>query len=210
MPRVSVLMTVYNGMPYLKPAVESVLSQTFSDFEFIIVNDGSTDGTVNYLRSLDDARIRINNQPNGGTADAANHGLRYCNGEYTARMDADDISLPERLAKQVAFLDQNPQVGLVGTQIAPMGEVKIGKSLNLPTRHGQIYPSMLSGHHGLAHSAIMLRTGLLRQIGGYWRYRLIDDWDMMLRMGEVSELANLDEVLHHYHVHRGSLNGQAM
>lgn len=210
MPKVSVLMTVYNGMPFLPPAVESVLGQTFQDFDFVIVNDGSTDGTADYLASLDDPRIRVITQENGGTAAAANHGLQHCHGQLLARMDADDISLPQRFEKQVAFLDSHPQVGLVGTQMAPMGPNKVGKSLHLPLTHQEIYPSMRKGYHGLAHSAIMMRTDLLKQIGGYWSFRLIDDWDMMLRMGEVAELANIDEVLHHYRVHGGSLNGQAM
>jgi glycosyltransferase involved in cell wall biosynthesis len=134
-PRVSILMTVYNGMPYLPAAIESMLKQTFQDFEFIIVNDGSTDGTVAYLDSLADPRIHVVHRENGGTAAAANQGLQHCRGEYIARMDSDDISLPHRLATQVAFLDQHPRVGLVGAQMAPLGETGVGKSLILPTTH---------------------------------------------------------------------------
>ena len=210
MPRLSVLMTVYNGMPYLPAAVESILGQTFADFEFIIVNDGSTDATVEYLAGLTDPRIQIVHRENGGTAAAANEGLTHCSGEYLARVDADDISLPTRFAEQVAFLDVNNEVGLVGTQMAPLGDTGVGSSLRLPTEHEEIYQAMIEGRHGLGHANIMMRTALLKEIGGYWSLRLQDAWDMMLRMGEVSKLANLPTVLHHYRVHTGSLNGKGM
>lgn len=210
MPRVSVLMTVYNGMPYLPAAVESVLEQTFADFEFIVVNDGSTDGTADYLAGVTDPRLRVLYQENAGTAVAANHGLEYCRGEYTARMDADDVSLPHRLQTQVDYLDQHPRVGLVGAQMAPLGAAGVGPSLNLPTTHDDIFAAMMDGRHGLAHACILLRTQLLKQLGGYWKVPLQDAWDMMIRMGEVAELANIDHVLHHYRVHIGSLNGKGM
>ncbi|MEM6330601.1 MAG: glycosyltransferase family A protein [Planctomycetota bacterium] len=209
-PRVSVLMTVYNGMPYLPASMDSILQQTFADYEFIVVNDGSTDGTADYLAGLSDTRVRVIHRENGGTAAAANQGLEHCRGEYVARVDADDISLPTRLEKQVAFLDRRPEVGLVGTQMAPLGDAGVGASLILPTEHEEIYQAMLDGRHGLGHANIMMRTDVLRGIGGYWKLRLQDAWDMMLRMGEASKLANLDEVLHHYRVHTGSLNGKAM
>lgn len=209
-PKVSVLMTVYNGMPYLPAAVDSVLRQSFQDFEFIIVNDGSTDGTAEYLASLADPRIRIIEQENGGTAKAANNGLQHCGGEYIARMDADDVSLPHRLETQVAFLDAHPQVGLVGAQMAPLGESGVGPSLNLPVTHEDIFYAMMEGRHGLAHACILMRTELLKKIGGYWDVPLQDAWDMMIRMGEVSKLANIDQLLHHYRVHIESLNGKGM
>lgn len=210
MTRLSVLMTVYNGLPYIKQAVDSVLAQTYADFQFVIVNDGSTDGTPGYLASLTDPRIVVVHRENGGTAAAANQGLALCTGEYLARIDADDAALPTRFEKQVAYLDAHPEVGLLGTQMAPMGAREVGPSLVLPTDHDHIYPAMLEGKHGLGHSSVMMRTALLKQLGGYWSLRLVDDWDMMLRMGEVSKLAALDEVLHHYRIHQGSLNGRGM
>ena len=209
-PKLSVLMTVYNGMPYLPEAVESILSQDFADFECIIVDDGSTDETSRYLKQLQDPRVLILSQENGGTAAASNFGLAHCRGEYLARMDADDITLPTRFGKQVRFLDKNPEIGLLGTQLACMGECRIGKNLNLPCSNQAIRQSLLKGKHALCHPTLMMRTQLLREIGGYWKIRLIDDWDMMLRMTEVTQAYNLDEVLHHYRVHRGSLNGSRM
>jgi glycosyltransferase involved in cell wall biosynthesis len=203
-------MTVYNGMPFLRPAVESVLAQTLRDFRFVIVNDGSTDGTEEFLLQLADPRILVLYHHNQGTAAAANNGLAHCEGALVARMDSDDVALPERLQRQVDFLDAHPEVGLVGTQVAPLGSVRSGRSLRLPTSHEAIDASLLAGRHGLAHSSIMMRRELLTAIGGYWSLPLVDDWDMMLRMAEVGRLANIDEVLHLYRVHAGSLNGSGM
>jgi glycosyltransferase involved in cell wall biosynthesis len=203
-------MTVYNGMPYLVDAVESILSQTYADFQFVIVDDGSDQVTQDYLATLTDCRITVVRQENGGTAAAANFGLTICTGEFIARMDADDWAHPERLQRQYDFMVANPEVGILGSQVAPMGDCGVGKSLNLPCEHGAIFDSMMQGLHGLAHSSIMIRGSLLRQLGGYWKYRLIDDWDMMLRVGEISSLVNLNEVLLHYRVHQGSLNGSSM
>jgi glycosyltransferase involved in cell wall biosynthesis len=210
MPDVSILMTVYNGMPYLPAAVESALGQTLREFRFVIVNDGSTDGTAEYLNRLSDPRVVVLHQANQGTAAAANHGLAHCDSEFVARMDSDDMSLPARLESQRAFLQVRPEVGLVGTQVAPLGSVRAGRSLKLPLVHEDIDAALLAGRHGLAHSSIMLRTELLKRIGGYWSLPLVDDWDMMLRMGEVAKLANLDVLLHLYRVHAGSLNGRGM
>ena len=210
MPDVSVLMTVYNGLPYLERAIESILSQTLRDFRFVIVDDGSTDGTSAYLKSIQDDRVTVVTQSNQGTAAAANRGLKEIETAFVARMDADDIAMPHRLATQLKFMQAHPDVGIVGAQVAPIGESGHGQSLALPTTHQQIFTAMMAGRHGLAHSSLMIRTDKLKQVGGYWSLPLIDDWDMMLRVGEVSKLANVDDVLLHYRVHQGSLNGQSM
>lgn len=210
MPRVSVLTTVYNGMPYVPKAVESILNQTFSDFDYIIVDDGSSDGTPAYLASLTDPRIKIISQANAGTGPAAQHGLKYCTGEYIARMDADDYSMPTRLEEQVAFMDAHPEVGLLGCQMAPMGDKGVGRSLEMPTDHEKIFADMMAGRHGIAHSCLLIRAARLREVGGYWTLPLQDEWDMTLKVGEISKLANLDKVLFHYRVHSGSLNGTGM
>jgi len=115
-PTVSVLMPVFNGEQFLRPAMNSILNQTFTDFEFIIVDDGSTDHSREILNSYTDSRVRlICNESNIGLTDSLNRGLEAASGNYIARMDQDDISLPERLAKQVAFMDSHPEVGVCGT-----------------------------------------------------------------------------------------------
>src|ERR1039458_3032292 len=117
-PLVSVVMAVRNGMPYLTESIESILAQTMRDFEFIVINDGSTDETERYLGGLADSRLRIFSQANAGVGASANRGIALARGRYVARMDADDVSLPTRLERQVQFLRENPEVALVGTQFA--------------------------------------------------------------------------------------------
>ncbi len=117
-PKVSVIMSVYNGDKYLREAIESILNQTFTDFEFIIVNDGSTDNSLEIIESYDDERIKtINNKKNIGLTKSLNKALKFAKGKYIARQDADDVSLPNRFEKQVEYLDSHPEVALVGTSV---------------------------------------------------------------------------------------------
>lgn len=210
MTKVTVLMTVYNGMPFVRQAVQSVLDQTLTDWRCVIVNDGSTDGTSDFLASIRDERFVIVHQANAGISVAMNNGLQHCTTRYVARLDADDVAVTTRFAEQVAYLDAHPHVGLVGTQVVPMGERRLGKSLKLPLTHEAIMSALISGRHAVVHSSIMLRTDLLRQLGGYWTLPMGEEYDMMLRMGEVSKLANLNRVLLLYRVHQGSLTDKSM
>ena len=206
---VSVLMTAFNGMPYLQPAVESILNQTFDDFEFIIVNDGSTEeSTREYLDSITDPRVRVFHEPNRGTAGGSNFGLQHCTRKYVARMDADDISLPTRLAEQYEFMQANADVSLVGTQLRIIGEENLGIEVQMPTDHDSIYSALLTLDHGMNHGSCFYRNELIKKIGGYWDvHKFHDDWDMFLRMGEVGRLANLPKILFHYRTLPSSLVG---
>ncbi len=124
-PKVTVLMPVYNAEKYLKTAIESILKQTFSDFELLIINDGSTDGSEEIIRSFNDKRIRLfNNEQNLGIIKTLNKGLNLAKGEYIIRMDADDISLPDRLELQVKYMEENPGIGISGTQARIFGDTK--------------------------------------------------------------------------------------
>lgn len=211
LPRVSVLMAAYNAMPYLPTAVESVLRQTLKDYEFIIVDDGSSDGTPDYLALLDDPRVRVISQNNLGLAAALNRGLQECRAEYVARMDADDFSLPERLERMAEFLDANPQIGCLGCQTAPFGAARIGSSLKLPSTHEEVCLALEEGRHAMVHPSVMMRTSLLRHIGGYWGLRACgEEYDLFLRMSEVTQLANIGPVLHHMRFHMESMNGRGM
>src|SRR6478609_4579665 len=164
-PDVSILMPVYNGMPYLRQAIESVLAQTLNNWQCVIVNDGSRDGTRDYLSSLGDERFLIIDQENAGISAAINRGFELCTARYIARLDADDIALPTRLAEQVAFLDAHPEVALVGTQVVPMGACGAGSSLKLPTAHAEIMSDLIAARHAVAHSSAMIRADLLRELG---------------------------------------------
>ena len=122
MPKLSVIMPAYNAEKYIGEAIESILNQTFTDFEFIIIDDGSSDHTADIIKGFHDERIRfIQNEKNSGVANTLNKGLELSQGEYIARMDADDISLPARFEKQVAFMEANPDVAVVGCGIELFG-----------------------------------------------------------------------------------------
>ncbi|MEZ5406640.1 MAG: glycosyltransferase family A protein [Acidimicrobiales bacterium] len=207
-PRLTVVMTVYNGLPYLQDAVESVLDQTYRGFRLIVVDDGSTDGSGQYLDGITDPRLVVVHQANQGQHKAANRGIALAEGDLIARMDADDVAQPDRLAKQVAFLDANPQVGLVGGQILRMGARGAGMPSNLPTNHAGIVDDLLANRHGMCNATTMFRRKLFEQVGGYWEHNLSEDWDLFLRMAEVSELANLSDLLLAVRFHSRSLNGQ--
>ena len=210
MPAVTVLMSVYNGMPYLAESIESIRRQTLRDCALLIVNDGSTDGTVEYLSGLDDPRIRVIHQRNQGLAAALNHGLEHCESEFVARIDADDVALPTRLEKQLSFLRAHPRVGMVGTQFRWLFKDRTGGARPIPCDHATIDARHMIGRHGLVHSTIMCRTALMREIGGYWSMRVAQDWDLFLKMGERAELANLDEVLLYVRVVDSSTQSRQM
>ena len=210
MPEIDVLLAVYNGMPYLPDAVESIRRQTHANWRLVIVNDGSTDATTDYLnRQRDDRRVVVLHGPNAGLGPALNRGLEICTSEFVARMDIDDIAHPARLQEQVTYLRSHPQVGLLGTQVERMGDLRKGSRSLLPCDHDSIVAFHLAGTSAMYHPALMCRSALLRQIGGYWNRRLVaEDWDMWLRMAEVTRLANLDRVLLSYRFQEKSLSGK--
>lgn len=205
-PLISVLMPAYNARRYLREAVDSILAQTFGDFEFIIIDDGSTDDTPAILKSYAarDRRIRIQSGPNEGVSASLNKALALARGEFVARMDADDVSLPTRFEKQVQFLQQRPNYVLVGSRcmlIDPDG-FPICEKTDIAFEHEEIDSLLLRMSWPLVHPAVMIRTDALRKVGGYdTRYRTNQDHDLFLRLGEVGRLANLSEVLLNYRQH---------
>lgn len=210
-PRVSVAMPVYNAQRYLAEAVESILSQTFTDFEFIIVNDGSTDDSQKILEryAAADNRIRLVSRPNTGLTTALNEALAAARGDYYARMDSDDISLPARLEKQVAFLDANPQYNVVGCRVVlidPNGN-ELGEIHRFES-HEQIDALHIAGNGGsvITHPSAMFRTTAMRAVGGYLpNQEPAEDLDLFLRMAEKGKLAKLPDVLLKYRVHLNSV-----
>ncbi len=198
MPKVTVLMAVYNGESYLREAIDSILAQTFQDFEFLIINDGSCDCTWEILNSYNDPRIRlVNNDHNLGLTRSLNKGLKLAQGEFIARQDADDISEPERLVEQIAFLETHPEVALVGTwykEIDAQGKL-IGKS-ELPCNCMQIRWHILF-YCPFVHSAVMLRKfTVMEQIGFYneaLTYSM--DYELWYRIARKLPIANLNKFL---------------
>lgn len=208
MPKVTVLMSVYNGERFLREAIESILVQSFQDFEFIIIDDGSTDSTLEIIQSYDDTRIRlIENEMNLGLSRSLNRGLKLAKGQFIARQDADDVSEPERLARQVTFLETHNDVVLLGTsyqEIDTHGSL-IGKR-KLPCDYTEIRWSLLF-FCPFVHSAVMLRKSIvLEQIGFYneaLAYAM--DYDLWYRIARCLPVANLDEYLVRYRINPRSM-----
>jgi len=205
-PLVSVIMPVYNGRRYVKQAVDSVLAQTFTDFEFIIIDDGSNDGTDEILKryAVADKRVRIITRTTQGVTRSLNEGLELAMGTLIARMDADDISKPTRFEKQVRFLKEHPDHVLVGCRcllIDPDG-YPICEKRDIALHHEQIDALLLKMMWPVVHPAVMMRASAVKQIGSYdLRYRTNQDHDLFLRLAEVGKLANLPEILLEYRQH---------
>jgi glycosyltransferase involved in cell wall biosynthesis len=196
-PIISVVMSVYNGEKYLNDAIGSIINQTFSDFEFIIINDGSTDSTQMIIDSYNDCRIRKYYQQNMGLTKALNRGLKIAEGKYIARQDADDISLAQRFCYQVDFLNKNKDVGLVGTHAAAIDsngkEIGIWKT---PISHNKISEQLKRGN-SFAHGSVMLRKKTIQEIGGYReKFMYTQDYDLWLRISEKFKTANIGKVLY--------------
>src|SRR5579859_718746 len=211
-PVVSVVMPVFNTERYVGAAVESILSQSFGEFEFIIIDDGSTDGSKDILEGYAkrDGRIRLVSRGNTGYAVALNEGVGMARGEFVARMDSDDVSRPGRFAGQVEYLRGHPEVVAVGGQamvIDPDGEWMYQFD-HRPCGHEEIERRQLEGEGGvIVHPAAMIRRAALEGVG---RYRVeletAEDLDLFLRLSEVGRLANLEDVVLDYRVHAKSVS----
>ncbi len=207
-PRVSVLMTTYNGARTIGESIASVLAQSFADFELVVVDDCSTDATPALLAAIADPRIRvIRNARNLGIVGARNAGFAACAAEYVAALDHDDLASPTRLARQVALLDAEPSVVLVGTQVrelAPDGRLIHASygSGNTPV----VMRWQLHLRNPYSYSAMMFRTDAVRRLESFMREPAVyaDDYDLYLRLARVGEVALLPEVLCTYRNHQGN------
>lgn len=196
--RVSIVMAVYNDIAGLPPTLASLRGQTFTDFELIIVDDGSTDATWESLSKLDFPRLRLLRLArNRGQTAALNAGVKLARGEFIARHDADDESMPERFAKQVSYLDEHPGVALVGAQLDWIdGEGALVHHFDYPTEHDAIRGRMRA-KNSFAHGSVMVRREALAGVGGYREpFRLAQDYDLWLRIAEKHAVANLPETLY--------------
>lgn len=196
-------MAVYNGQTYVKQAIESILVQTFTDFEFLIVDDASTDATADLLASLTDPRVRVyTNAHNLGLTRSLNRGLSLARGVYIARQDADDLSLPERLARQVTFLDQQPEIVGIGTTTEWIDAAGAPQMVwRQPTQPLDIQTTLLR-YCCVIHGSMMYRRQAVLELGGYTpTMRTAQDYDLWLRLAEVWDLACLPEVLYRYRWH---------
>ncbi len=203
-PKIGVLMPVHNASKYLAQAIESILKQSFTDFEFIIINDGSTDSSLEIIKSFNDPRIIIaNNKKNLGLIVTLNKGLKMVRGKYVARMDADDFSYPDRLASQVEFLDKHSEVGICGTWFKIMGTSRIIKHY---VDHKNI---QLQLFHDTAfgHPTIMMRKNVLEanKLEYDYDFKHSEDYELWTRMERVTKMANIPQVLFEYRQHEDSV-----
>lgn len=204
-PKVSVVMPVYNAQKYLCDAIESILSQDFTDFEFIIINDGSTDNTESIILSYQDDRIRyFKNPSNLKLCATLNKGFDLANGQYIARMDADDISKPCRLGKQVDLMDNQPKVGICGTFIQTFGSHQ--DVWGYPVSDQEIRCNMLL-QSPFAHPAVMMRKSVLNKYNLRYRheYEYCEDYDLWIRASFVTQFHNIPEILLDYRTHTSQI-----
>jgi glycosyltransferase involved in cell wall biosynthesis len=207
-PKVSVIMSVYNGEKYLREAIDSILGQTFKDFEFLIIDDGSTDSSADIVRSYCDPRIRVFKQENAGLTKSLNKGLKLANGDYIARQDADDISLPFRLEKQVEFLDKHTDVVIVSSNIEFMDDrgESLGKT-DRATDSDLIAWYLLFYNHIGGHSQVMFRHQPVMKLGGYSEaLRCTQDYELWVRLAKSHEIVILPDVLLRWRKHDDNIS----
>jgi hypothetical protein len=212
MATVSVLMAVFNGEEYLSAAIESILRQTFTDFEFLVLDDGSTDSTLRILRRYaeHDRRLRVITRRNEGLVASLNELLGLARGDFVARMDADDVALPERFAMQVRFLRDHSEVVCVGGSVDIIDEKgRLLQTLHYPIQDEEVQEGNLSGHTAICHPAAMMRREALLRVRGYDDdFRFAEDLDLWLRLGEIGKLANLEDTVLRYRFHGASVSEQ--
>ena len=208
-PKVSVLLSVHNGGNYLKDAVESVLRQTYCDFEFLILDDGSTDGSTEYLDGLaeQDSRVRVIRQQNQGLVASLNRLITESRGSLLARMDADDICTPDRFQLQVQQFEHDPDLAVLGGRIEmidPSGKSLGEQGYPLTARESE---EMLWFGCPVAHPAVMMRRDVVVEIGGYRDFFAhCEDYDLWLRISQRAPIRNLDKVVLKYRVHQDSVS----
>jgi glycosyltransferase involved in cell wall biosynthesis len=202
-PSITVLMSVYNGEKYLREAIDSILNQTFTDFELLIMDNCSTDSSANIVHSYHDQQISlVKNEKNLGIERSLNRGLHRAKGEYIARMDSDDISLPTRLETQIEFMDDHPNIALCGTQAETFGakhfSIRNPISHNEIRAHGVFYCPVL-------HPTVMLRKSVLLENNLFYDvsgdYTKAEDYELWTRLSEKHQLYNINEVLLKYRIH---------
>lgn len=198
---ITVLMSVYNGESFLSEAIESILNQSFKDFEFIIINDGSTDKSLSIIKGymLIDRRIVLISRENKGLITSLNEGIALAKGKYIARMDADDISLPERLEEQVTFMNGNPEVGASGSWAEVFGDGVEPKLIKHPAITKELKPKLLFSVC-FVHPTVMLRKEVLEKFNLRYDPNAlhVEDYELWTRLIEKTEVANIQKVLLKY------------
>lgn len=197
---VTVLMPVYNAEKYLKEAIESILNQTYKEFDFLIIDDGSTDGSETIINSYKDSRIIfLKNERNMGIVKTLNKGLSLIDSEYICRMDSDDIAVPKRLEKQLLYMENHPEVTVAGSSIEKFNDQGAKKVLKVRTDPKRLKTHLLFDN-ALMHPTVIMRNSVLKRhdLSYDENHIAMEDYGLWQKVSLVSELGNLDEVLLNY------------
>jgi glycosyltransferase involved in cell wall biosynthesis len=202
-PKLIVMMPVYNGMPYLKDAIQSILAQTYKQFHFLIIDDGSTDKSLEYLKALTDARVEHRSQKNMGVCATLNEAIATCDAELIARLDQDDIALPFRLQEQVDFLVSHRDYACVLSNISRISGSKNKDFGSYEINSQEGVSDYSSRQYGcIVHSTICFRRESFLSLGGYRSYLYpVDDYDLLLRYEENYKVAVINRALVKYRIH---------
>lgn len=216
-PVISCIMPVYNAERWVKLAIRSILNQTFRDFELIIIDDGSTDGSAAIIETfrLTDPRVVVIAQPNRGVVSALNAGVAIARGAYIARMDADDVSVASRFSRQLQVMQANPRIIILGAKAQTIDGEDVRDGRRAPSARAT--PRLLFGNNRtrrfppsilqVLHPTIMMRTGAIRQIGAYSEtFLYAEDYDLYLRASELGLIAEIQEELLYYRLHGDNIS----
>jgi len=201
-PLITVLMPAYNAAEYLNEAIESIINQTFTDFEFLIIDDGSSDNSIDIIKSYNDKRIRlIENGENIKLIATLNKGINLSRGKYIARMDSDDISFPERLQKQFEYMESHPDIGALGTAFISFGENVYSETVypadDFDIRTGMLYKMQLCHPSAIIRKSVLIDNNIIFSFD----FPHAEDYEFFYRVSRVSKLANLTDLLYKRRIH---------
>ena len=205
--KISILLPVFNCGLYVKSAIQSIIDNSFENYEVIVINDGSTDDTLEIIKQFNDPRIKIYNKENSGLIETLNYGLEKCNYPIVMRMDGDDLIHHRKIDTQLNYFIKNKSI-LVGTQgfTIDLNDKQIGK-INLPLTHDKIVKSLLKLSSGLIHPSIMFYKDALLKIGGYnQNFKHAEDYDMYLRLSKNGKISNIEEKLIYLRKHETNVS----
>lgn len=204
-PLVTVLMPVYNGQSYLREAIQSILEQTYINFELLIMDDGSTDQSAEIVKSYRDKRIKLyQSEKNEGISKTLNKGIKLSRGQYIARMDSDDISHPDRFMHQVTFLEEHPEIGVLGSGIENLKDNRTGKKKQWPESDAEIKINLLF-QNPFFHSTVMVRRSLMNDIRYPENMRYAQDFGLWVSLAPCTHFANLLNAMVQYRTHSGQI-----
>jgi len=198
---ISVIMPVYNSQVFLEESIKSILNQTYKRFEFIIINDGSTDNSLEIIKKYQeqDFRVIVINRENKGIARSLNEGIFISKGKYIARMDSDDISLPQRLEKQIAFMESHTDVGVCATWIEIFGDEIATRKIGRFSKDDQVLKTSLLFSVPFPHPSVMIRTSAIKKKYKYnIKYDAIEDYKLWLDMSKTTKFSTVPEILLKY------------